>query len=285
VEERPGVQSVETPEYAQGANRQPILRRRVAVIALSASLAIIATYLAFPPYSILGKADLIAYGLCHRIPERSFFFAGQQLPLCARCTGTYLGAMLGFAFIVVTRRTRARNLPPLPVLLALIGFIALWGIDGLNSYLSFFPNAPHLYQPHNWSRLTTGSLQGLTLSLIVSPVFAYSFWRETSDDSSLRNFGELLLLLAILAPLILITLSGWPFLLYPLALITITGVLVMLGAVNTMIVLIVARQEATARTWREGVVPAVVGLALAFLEIGAMDLFRYYFTLAVGLPF
>ncbi len=28
---------------------------------------------------------------CHRMPERSFFFKGKQFPLCARCTGIYLG--------------------------------------------------------------------------------------------------------------------------------------------------------------------------------------------------
>jgi uncharacterized membrane protein len=285
VEEKPTVQPVEAGRNAQDAEPRLILQGRVAVAALLVSLVIIATYLAVPPYSILGKADLIAYGLCHRIADHSLFLAGRQLPLCARCTGIYLGAMLGFTFIVVARRTRARNLPPLPVLLALIGFIALMGIDGLNSYLSFFPNAPLLYQPHNWSRLASGSLHGLALSLIVSPVFAYSFWRETRDDSSLRSFRELLLLLAILAPVVLIALSGWPFLLYPIALVTITGVLIMLGAVNTMVVLIVTRQEAAARTWRDGIVPAAIGLALAFLEIGVMDLFHYYFSRAAGLPF
>jgi uncharacterized membrane protein len=28
---------------------------------------------------------------CHRIPSRSFFYKGRQFPLCARCTGIYLG--------------------------------------------------------------------------------------------------------------------------------------------------------------------------------------------------
>lgn len=28
---------------------------------------------------------------CHRKPERSFFWKGKQLPLCARCTGIHLG--------------------------------------------------------------------------------------------------------------------------------------------------------------------------------------------------
>jgi uncharacterized membrane protein len=28
---------------------------------------------------------------CHRIPERSFFYKGKQFPVCARCTGIYIG--------------------------------------------------------------------------------------------------------------------------------------------------------------------------------------------------
>jgi uncharacterized membrane protein len=28
---------------------------------------------------------------CHRKPERSFFLKGRQFPVCARCTGIYIG--------------------------------------------------------------------------------------------------------------------------------------------------------------------------------------------------
>ena len=28
---------------------------------------------------------------CHRKPERSFFWKGKQFPVCARCTGIFLG--------------------------------------------------------------------------------------------------------------------------------------------------------------------------------------------------
>ena len=31
---------------------------------------------------------------CHQIPERSFFIAGRQLPLCARCTGILTGFIM-----------------------------------------------------------------------------------------------------------------------------------------------------------------------------------------------
>jgi uncharacterized membrane protein len=32
--------------------------------------------------------------ICHQRPERSFFVHGQQMPVCARCTGLYVGAAL-----------------------------------------------------------------------------------------------------------------------------------------------------------------------------------------------
>lgn len=32
---------------------------------------------------------------CHQMPERSFFFRGKQFPVCARCTGAFVGYALG----------------------------------------------------------------------------------------------------------------------------------------------------------------------------------------------
>jgi hypothetical protein len=50
------------------------------------------------PSGLFGKLDAIGYAVCHRIPERSFHIGDYQLPLCARCSGMYLGAVTGLVF-------------------------------------------------------------------------------------------------------------------------------------------------------------------------------------------
>src|SRR5262249_31790615 len=41
--------------------------------------------------------------ICHQRPERSFFLWSHQMPVCARCTGIYLGAALTVLLTPVTR--------------------------------------------------------------------------------------------------------------------------------------------------------------------------------------
>ena len=77
--------------------------------------------------------------------------------------------MLGLVAMLLRRRHRASRLPPSRSCWCSWAFIGLWGFDGLNSYLTFFPGAPHLYEPRNWLRLTTGLLNGLALSALILP--------------------------------------------------------------------------------------------------------------------
>jgi uncharacterized membrane protein len=42
----------------------------------------------------------LGHFICHQRPERSFFIGSQQLPVCARCTGLYVGAAIAAPFAV-----------------------------------------------------------------------------------------------------------------------------------------------------------------------------------------
>jgi uncharacterized membrane protein len=43
---------------------------------------------------------LQALFVCHRLPERSFFYRGKQFPLCARCTGILIGYLIGIIYAI-----------------------------------------------------------------------------------------------------------------------------------------------------------------------------------------
>jgi len=249
-----------------------------------ALVALIFTLLLSPlwPISILVKADAVAYAVCHRLPDHSFRLAGRQLPLCARCTGTFLGALWGFLGLVT--KGRASRFPPVKVLILLVGFIILMGVDGLNSYLSFI-GAPHLYEPHNALRLITGTLYGLSLSILVFPVLNFTVWKEPKPNEALSGFKELSILLVGALFIVLIVQAQIGALLYPLALASALGVLVIFTLVNTLLILVVSGREGQAITWRDALLPLALGLGATLLEIGAVGFARAQITRFLGLPF
>lgn len=240
--------------------------------------AVIGAWLYLTPGGLLGKADAIGYAVCHRINLRSFHLGDRQLPLCSRCTGMYLGAVLGFAYAFVRGRGRSGVMPRWPILLVLGAFGLAFAIDGVNSYLSFFPGLPHLYTPNNTLRLITGTLLGVSLSTVVLPGFNQTAWKDWSGEPVLGSFAELGLLLLLAGGMIAFVLTDNPLILYPLALISSLGVLVLLTTVYSMLFVIVTRRENRAASWRGLGLALAAGLTLAMTQIALFDLARYGLT-------
>lgn len=236
-------------------------------------------FLLVTPGGALTKADLVGYAVCHRIASHSLSIAGRQLPLCARCSGTFIGALVGFfGHAVVLRRRRASEFPRPWIIAVLASFMLLWAADGLNSYLTLFPGAPHLYEPKNWSRLATGALNGLAMSGLVYPVFNFTLWRQPADERSIRTLRDLAMLVLLEAGLVGLVLTRWAPLLYPLALLSALGVLGLLTTVNSMLVLMIVRRENVADTWRDAIVPLLAGFTVSLIQVGVIDLVRYALT-------
>lgn len=261
-------------EYLQALSKPASAFRLPVLVAGLAALAFF-SWLMNTPVGLLGKADAVGYAICHRIDARSFHLGQRQFPLCARCTGIYLGALLGIVTVAVTGRSRAGGLPPWKIVIVLAGFIALMGLDGVNSYLTLFPGLPHLYEPQNWLRLITGTLNGLALGALIYPVFNQTLWRNWTNQRVLTNFRELGGLLVLAAILIGLVLSDQPAVLYPLALLSALGVVVLLTLLDTILLLIVIRRENRVEHWAGVILPLLAGFTLAIVQIGLVDAARF----------
>lgn len=238
------------------------------------AVVVLGVWLVATPEGLLGKADAVGYAVCHRIDARSFHLGDRTLPLCSRCSGTYLGVVLALSYFSLFKR-RTSHFPTKNLMVMLGLFFTVYAFDGLNSYLSLIPKAPHLYEPNNILRLTTGMFFGISLASIVYPGFNQSIWLQTRSEPSLGSAKELGLLVFLGVILILAVVSENPLILYPLALISSGGVLILLTMVYTMVILIIIRREGAAISWSELILPAIGGITLAIAQIGLIDLGRY----------
>ncbi len=223
-------------------------------------------------------------GVCHQFLEHSFVVGGKQIPLCARCSGTYLGALLGIGNLWLRGRTRASRLPPARVLAILGLLFASWGIDGLNSYFQFLTGRAGLYPPSNFLRLTTGMGNGLSLSLLVFPMFNSVLWREPDRQHAVHSLTELGALLLQAVGLALLIQTAISSLFYPLLLADTVSVLLMLTLVNSMIVVVLLHRENSAVQRRQTLLPLGLGLLLAIVEVGGIASLRYWLGSALLLP-
>ncbi|RMG93192.1 MAG: DUF2085 domain-containing protein [Chloroflexi bacterium] len=226
----------------------------------------------------LSGADWVGYAVCHRITSRSFILNGRQLPLCARCTGIYLGVALVFLIFWLSGRLRWSELPRLPILLAMLGFIGVMGIDGINSYLHFFPNAPHLYTPRNWLRLVTGMGAGLTMGTLVMPALAQTLWQQPVYRAPVGSWSELGGLAAVGGAGVLLVLSNQPVVLYVLAFVSVAGIVLILTAINCILLLVLLRRDAQMSRWRETAVPLTFSLLLTLTQLLTISFIRYTLT-------
>jgi uncharacterized membrane protein len=230
----------------------------------------------YTPPGLLGKADAAGYAVCHRIESRSFFIGDRQTPLCARCSGMYLGALLGIVYLA--RSGRQAGMPSLKVSLVLGSFLVAFGLDGANSYLQFFPAFPGLYEPQNWLRLITGTGLGLGIAAILVPVINQSLWSTYDSRPALAGWREFLPLLGMAAVLVLAILSDISLILYPLALLSGASILLILSLVYGVVWIMIAKRENRFKRFRDAWVQMLAGFLTAVVQIALIDAGRYWLT-------
>jgi uncharacterized membrane protein len=249
-----------------------------------AALIAFAVWFYIAPPGLLGKADAVGYAICHRIDERSFHIGERQLPLCARCTGEFYAAAISLLFFAIVSPKRS-GMPGWKLGAPLLLFLFAFGIDGSNSYLYLLKSAapgaleniPNLYTPNNTLRLLTGSGMGIALASILYPAFNQSAWKDTVLERAL-DWKKLGILIGIILLLDLAVLSESEIVLYPMAILSVLGVLALLVMVFSIVWIMLMRQENLFSSLGELWMPFLAGTTLAFLMLASIDLLRFRLT-------
>lgn len=240
---------------------------------------VLGAWLQLTPGGLLDKADAIGYAVCHRIRARSFILPnGRQVPLCARCSGTFLGVMIGlFGPGWLFRRRHAGGFPPLAMLAVMLGMSVWWALDGANSFASLlsYEGVPRLYVPTNFLRVTTGMAHGITMGGLILPIANATLWVDASNEPIIDRWWHLAALYGIGAVVVAMLYSEIGVFLYPLALLSVVGVVAILGAIGTVMSVTVLGRENEAGTPSEVLPFVLLGLAATFALIGGIDLLRY----------
>ena len=256
---------ISTPWYERF---QPVLLAALGIL--------VVVWLALTPPGLLGKADAIGYAVCHRIAERSFFLGDRAVPLCSRCSGMYLGALAGFLFQL--RLGKRANLPPRRVQAFFAVFLLAFALDGINSYITFFPQLPHLYDPQNSLRLLTGTLLGVGMTGLLLPTFHQVVWQQWDERPALGSIRQLIGVVVLAGVIAGSIASENPLLVYPLALLSIASLLALLVTAYSLVWTLLLKRENTFTTWKQLRPVLVLAILTTFTQIAAIDAFRYWLT-------
>ncbi|MDQ2884554.1 MAG: DUF2085 domain-containing protein [Chloroflexota bacterium] len=245
-------------------------------------LALLALLIFLPGGSLLDHLRWLVSGICAQMPTHSFYPAGERLPLCARNTGIYLGFMVTLLTLYASGRGRVQRLPTKSITIALGCGIAALGIDGLNS-LALDLGLPHLYQPSNLLRLATGLATGLALAAFTLPLLNRLFWCEFNERRSFASWGDMLRFLPVLAfCFIAVSTQSAPGL-YPIALLSTTGVLMALSCVNLICLVAVSKRDESFASYRELLPFFSVAFLLAIGELLLLAQLKFSILHAFGL--
>jgi uncharacterized membrane protein len=273
-------------------------------LGVALALAGVLAFIILTPGGPLRKLDYVGAAVCHRRLSHSFEIADHQTPLCQRCTGTFPGALTGvLVHWVLWRRRRSIRFPRWTVFVPLCLFAAFWALDGINSTTSdsqfyaiiaqFVAREPGMgilgYAPHPWLRPLSGTLMGMSMSVILIPAFNQSLWSDGDDTVTLRSAHELGQLIAIevgMAALILLLEATQSVVaLYVVSIFSALGTLTMFTLLGTMMFVLILRRDATVSGWREAWVPIVWGVVFALAIVAVMDAARLRFTGTIdGVP-
>ncbi len=226
------------------------------------------------PHGLFEKAFAVGSSVCHQIPSHSFEVAGIQFPLCARCSGLYVGSFIGLTYYFTQGRKKA--LPNKGFILLLLILFLVWAGDGINSFVTGFLNKTILYETTNTTRLITGFGMGLVMSTALMTLFNLSVWKESKDQPLLNNLLQLAAYAAASALIAWILLHSNATYYQVIAYISIATVLTIITLLYTIFWIILLKKENSFNKWNSLGLFLIAGFASAMLQVTLLNLLRQW---------
>lgn len=237
------------------------------------ALLVVTVWLIFTPPGLDGKLHATGYSVCHQIDEHSFVVGGKVLPLCARCTGTFLGVLITLLFL--NPRDKRSGFPSRLKIVVLGLFFLFFAIDGINSSLTLLPGLKPVYPPSNLLRLSSGLLMGIALANLVLALWNQTLWADQNSAPILRSWRQLGWLILLCAAMGGLVSADVAFLYYPIAILSTFSIFLILSMIYTLLWCIILKKENTLHLFSDGFRIFVMGIITAVAQIGVMDLLRY----------
>ncbi len=210
----------------------------------------------------------LGFGLCHQLPERSFFGGGVQVPVCARDTGIYVGFVASMMLIgLVHSGERPRGFPRWPVWALMGVLLGLMAWDGLSSYSA-------LRTTTNAIRLFTGLGTGFSAAVLVFPMLQDELWRRSDSSRVLDPAWRFLVWAAAIPAMFAVVWWGGPVLGVGYPLLVALSIVFTLGAINLVMVAMFPAFDRRADTLKGILVPVVIAVAISFAEIALAGYLR-----------
>jgi uncharacterized membrane protein len=254
--------------------------KRIIITVLIILIAVIisANWILHSPHGYYEKAFAVGSSVCHQIPSHSYTNSGTQFPLCARCSGLYLGSFIGLAYFFT--RGKRKAIPKKGFLILLIFFFLAWAGDGVNSFVTDYFNRTIIYETTNMTRLVTGFGMGLVMSTALITLFNLTVWKDAVNFSLLFSPWQ------IAGYALTSALAGWillfsnTFFFQVFAYISIVTVMIIITMLYTIFWVILLRKENSFSKWKSLGLFLVAGFASAMLQVTLLNLLRQW---ALGL--
>jgi len=247
-------------------------RGLITILIIAVTIALSWQFLTSTPSGCYSKIFSVGSSLCHQIPSHSFIVGNQQFPICARCSGLYLGSLIGLLYAF--RSGRKSGIPKKGYLIMLGFFFVIWGFDGVNSGVSEFLDRPFLYQTTNTTRLLTGYGMGLLMATSLSTLFNMAVWNQKEETPILNKPIQVVLYFLLCGITSLPFIFNNDILFTISAYFTIATAIIIISLLYSVFWIILLKKEGQFSTWKDVSIFLIAGFSSALLQIILLNTLR-----------